>query len=140
LTTFKGLALFASGPHSFTIAREGQLLVSEAFDTPPAPGSRYLGLLELRIDIGGRLIAADESALWSLRDAITAQLLHPPAPGLLVDPRGRAFADMSLVRFAPRGPAQRGRMHSLAYTARFVRFRQYPQDQTEAPSDHTHGA
>jgi hypothetical protein len=34
---------------------------------------------------------------------------------------------MSFVRFAPLGPIDRGRVCSLAYSARFLRFRQYPQ-------------
>jgi hypothetical protein len=127
MTTFKGLTLFGSGPHRFSVARQGQLLLSEAFESPPLAGSRYSGPVELRVEITGRLVAASEPALWALRDAITAQLLDPPAPGLLIDPHGRTFADMSFVRFAPLGPIDRGRVCSLAYSARFLRFRQYPQ-------------
>jgi hypothetical protein len=126
-TTFKNLELFSSGPHRLSVARQGQALMSELFDNPPAPGTRYIGLVELRITITGRLIAADEAALWVLRDAITAQLLHPPIPGMLVDLHGRAWADMSFIRFQPAESTDRGRLVSLAYTARFLRFRQYPQ-------------
>lgn len=127
MSTFKNLPLFASGPHRFAVARQGQALVSELFDSPPAPGTRYIGLVELRISITGRLIAQSESGLWTLRDAITAQLLDPPEPGTLIDHHGRAWTDMSFVRFTTAPQTDRGRTHSIAYTALFLRFRQYPQ-------------
>lgn len=127
-STFKGLDLFGSGPHRFSVAREGQAMQSELFENPPAPGTRYIGLVELRVTITGRLVAASESALWTIRDAITAQLLDPPVPGTLIDHHGRTWTDMSFVRFIPADRTDRGRVRSLAYTARFTRFRVYPQE------------
>lgn len=127
MSTFKALSLFDSGPHRFAVDREGQALLSELFDFPPQSGSRYVGLFELRIIITGRLIASTESALWSLRDSVTAQLLDPPEPGTLIDHHGREWPDMSFVRFTPGDRTDRGRQHSLAYTATFLRFREYPQ-------------
>jgi hypothetical protein len=126
-SSFKGLDLFGSGPHRFAVRRQGQALTSELFETPPAPGTNYHGPVELDILISGRLVAASESALWTLRDAITAQLLDPPAPGTLIDLHARTWADMSFVRFTPAPATDRGRVHTLRYTARFLKFREYPQ-------------
>lgn len=127
MSSFKSLDLFGSGPHRFAIAREGQALQSELFTDPPDSGTRYLGPVELQVTITGRLIAADEAGLWTLRDAITAQLLDPPAPGTLIDLHGRSWPDLSFVGFTPADRTDRGRTISLAYEARFVRFREYPQ-------------
>jgi hypothetical protein len=131
-STFKGLNLFGSGPHRFSVWRQGQALQSELFLVPPMPGTRYLGLVELRVTVQGRLVAPSETALWALRDAITAQLLDPPEPGTLLDLHGRAWMDMSFVRFRPGDRTDRGRVRSLAYTAQFLRFRQYPQSEDES--------
>ncbi len=126
-SSFKGLDLFGAGPHRFALRREGQAMSSELFSAIPESGTLYHGLVELDITVTGRLAAADESALWVLRDAISAELLDPPAPGTLIDPHGRTWNDMSFVRFTPAPITDRGRVHSLAYTARFLKFRQYPQ-------------
>ncbi len=127
MSSFKSLDLFGSGPHRFAVSRQGQAVTSELFDSPPAPGSHYRGLVELEIVITGRLVAATESDLWTLRDAITDQLLDPPAPGTLIDHHAREWDGMSFVKFTPGGPPDRGRTVSLAYEARFLKFRVYPQ-------------
>jgi hypothetical protein len=126
-SSFKSLDLFGSGPHRFSVRRQGQALTSELFQAAPLPGTRYWGLVELGIIVRGRLIAASESALWTLRDAITAELLDPPTPGTLIDLHGRTWTDMSFVRFTPSLTTDRGRVHTLSYEARFLRFREYPQ-------------
>src|SRR6185436_3185706 len=114
-SSFKSLDLFGSGPHRFAVARQGQALTSELFATTPNSGTRYLGLVELQVIVTGRLVASDENALWTLRDAVTAQLLDPPAPGTLIDLHGRTWADMSFVGFSAGDRADRGRVVSLAY-------------------------
>lgn len=126
-SSFKSLDLFGSGPHRFSVAAQGQALSSEIFLPIPAAGTLYHGLVELKVTVAGRLIAASEPGLWALRDAITAQLLDPPAPGTLIDLRGRAWPDMSFVKFTPEGRTDRARGTSLAYEAQFLRFRVYPQ-------------
>ena len=126
-SSFKGLNLFGSGPHRFALAHQGQALSSELFEPTPASGSLYRGLTELQVVITGTLIAASESALWTLRDAITDQLLDPPEPGTLIDLHGRTWADMSFIKFTPADRTNRGRVVSLAYEARFLKFRVYPQ-------------
>lgn len=126
-SSFKGLDLFGSGPHRFAVGRQGQAMTSELFAVPPASGSRYLGLVELEVTVVGRLVAASEAALWALRDAITVELLDPPGPGTLIDHHGRSWADLSFVGFTPADRTDRGRVVSLAYQARFLKFREYPQ-------------
>jgi|ERR1043165_7783286 hypothetical protein len=126
-SSFKSLDLFGSGPHRFAVARQGQALESELFQSPPNSGTRYLGPVELQVIVIGRLISSDEAGLWTLRDAITAQLLDPPSPGALVDLHGRSWADMSFVGFIAADRTDRGRQVSLSYEARFIKFREYPQ-------------
>jgi hypothetical protein len=126
-SSFKSVDLFGSGPHRFAVARRGQAISSELFDSPPQPGSHYYGLIELEVAVTGRLVAASESALWALRDAIAAQLLDPPEPGTLVDLHARSWPDLSLISFTPADRTDRGRAVSLAYEAKFRKFRVYPQ-------------
>lgn len=126
-SSYKSLDLFGSGPHRFALARQGQALTSELFATPPAPGTRYLGLVELQVNVTGRLAAADEAGLWALRDAVTDQLLEDPVPGTLIDLHGREWENMSFVGFVAADRTDRGRIVSIAYEAKFVRFREYPQ-------------
>ena len=121
-SSFKGLDLFGSGPHRFAAAKRGQLVLShlalDVFDAGSAP----LGLLELDLIVRGRLVAASESDLWTLRDSVTAQLLHPPTPGTLVDLHGRTWADMSFISVQESDRVDRGRAWSVEYTAVFRRF------------------
>ena len=126
MSTYKGLHLFGPGPHRFTEGPRAEVTDSELFLSPPNSGSRYIGPAELAVIVTGRLVAATEADLWGAVDAIAAQVIDPPAPGLL-DAGPRSWSDMSFVRFDPADRVDRGREVSLAYTARFLRFRQYPQ-------------
>ena len=126
-SSYKNLDLFSSGPHRFHERRRGQTLATELSLGIPTSGTRYLGPLELSVEVRGTLIAGSEAALWTLRDAITAQLLDPPAPGALKDHHNHQWTDMSFVRFEPEAPVNRGRQWSLAYRALFIDFKTYPQ-------------
>lgn len=126
-SSFKSLDLFGSGPHRFAIARQGQALQSELFSTPPGPGTSYFGLVELQVIVTGRLVAADDAALWALRDAITDELLEDPVPGTLIDLHGREWEDLSFVGFVAADRTDRGRVVSMGYEAKFVKFHEYPQ-------------
>jgi hypothetical protein len=126
-SSFKSINLFGSGPHRFAESATSEVLQSELFQSIPNSGSQYIGLGELAVVVTGRLIASGESALWTLLDAIKAQVIDPPAPGTLVDTHGRSWSTMSLVRVTPGDRVDRGRVWSLAYEARFLRFREYPQ-------------
>jgi hypothetical protein len=125
-SSYKGIELFASGPHRFAEGRLGQVLVSELGELPPAPGTKWIGLGETQVFVTGRLVASSESALWAARSTITAQLLDPPTPGTLADGLGRTWLTMSFVQFRAADRIERGRVWSLSYRARFIRFRVAP--------------
>lgn len=127
MSTYKGIDLFGSGPHRLAEGKRGQALLPELFETPPGPGTRYLGLVELEVVVTGRLVAASDEALFDLVDAVSAQVIDPPAPGTLASGGKRSWEDMSFVSFAPADRVDRGRGVSLGYVARFLKFRQYPQ-------------
>ena len=126
MSTYKGLDLFGSGPHRFAEGPHAQALASELFLPTPGPGTRYLGLVELEVTVRGRLVGGSEKDLQDALDSIAAQVIHPPAPGTL-DSDQRSWDDLSFVAFTPADRTDRGRTHSLAYTARFLKFREYPQ-------------
>ena len=129
---FNSLGLFNSGPHRFSHRAIGELVVPNTALNPTLPGSIAAGPLELVVIVTGRLVASSESGLWTLRDAIAAQLTDPPTVATLIDHHGRTWNDMSFVRFEPLEPSSgaagsagrtdRGRVRSLAYRATFVRF------------------
>lgn len=126
MSSFKSLPLFSSGPHRFALEPQGQLVIPKLRLGIQLSGSGWLGLEELTIAITGRLIAASESALWTLRDAITAQLIEPPTPGTLIDNTGRSFTQMSFITFEEADRTDRNRVYSLGYVARFRRFNDTP--------------
>jgi hypothetical protein len=119
---YHALPLFSSGPHRFAERRQGQVALLGPAQDPPAPGSIPLGLGELDVAVTGRLVAADDEALWLLRDAISAQITDPPTPAALEDHHGRQWDDMCLLSFTPADRTDRGRTVSLAYIAIFRRF------------------
>lgn len=125
MSTYKSLNLFP-GPHRFALEYQGQLVVPKLRLGIQLSGSGWLGLEELTVRITGRLVASSQSALWSLRDAIAAQLVEPPTPGTLVDNSGRTFTQMSFISFEEADRTDRGRTFSLAYVARFRRFNDTP--------------
>lgn len=120
-STFKSLSLFA-GPHRFAVARQGQLIISDLALGGFGPNTYPLGLVELEVVVTGRLVASSEAGLWTLRDALTAQLLDPPSPGTLVDAHGRTWEGMSFHSYTEGDRTDRGRVRSIAYEARFRRF------------------
>ncbi|MBX3364466.1 MAG: hypothetical protein KF866_06855 [Phycisphaeraceae bacterium] len=121
-TSYKSLGLFNSGPHRVSVGSQGQVILSEVAVGGFGPGSIPLGLGEPEVRVTGRLAASSEAGLWALRDEIVGQLVHPPTPGEFVDHHGRTFAEMSFIRFIEGDRTDRGREHTLAYTAVFRRF------------------
>ena len=122
-SSFKAKNLFGSGPHRFSIMPEGVFVASNT-DIPgkPTAGSTALGQVELEIRVTGRLVADDEAGLWTLRDAITAELVYPtPAgtAGTLIDLHERTWTSMKFSAFEPLGLTDRGRKTSLKYRAVF---------------------
>src|SRR5262249_24971703 len=121
-STFKSLPLFNSGPHRFALAPQGEYVLLNARVSPSTPGSTPIGPLELVITITGRLIAASEAALWTLRDAIPPQLTDPVQTGTLIDHHGRTWTDMSFITFKEDARTDRARVVSMGYIATFIRF------------------
>ena len=122
-STFDGLGLFNPGPHRFAQLGQGESLVANfVLGSGPPNGSTPRGLKELDVVVSGRVVAGSEGALWGQRDAIVAQLQHPPVTGVLVDHHGRTWAGMSFVGFEEGAQTDRGRTVSLSYRAVFRRF------------------
>ncbi len=88
------------------------------------PGTYPYGLLELDVLVTGRLVAANDAALWVLRDAIVGALQPFPTPGTLNDLHARSWTGMSFIRYEEQETVDRGRVVSLGYVATFRRFLQ----------------
>lgn len=126
MSSFKSKDLFGSGPHRFALGKQGQLnWANTRFDVFD-PGTIPLGLLELDIIVKGRLIAVSEFALWTLRDAVTAELINPPTAGTLIDSTGRSWTNRSFVEYTEADRVDRGRVWSVGYTAVFRRYLTLP--------------
>ena len=121
-TSFKGLNLFGSGPHRVEHAPKGQLVTIDYFGGGSGGGSTAQGLTDPQIIVRGRLVAASESALRTLRDAVVAQLQATPTSGTLVDHHGRSWTGLSFVTYTEQGPADKGRVWSVSYEAVFQAF------------------
>ena len=116
--SYKGQAIFSSGPCRFAVGRRGVVLRPYLAIGVPAPGSEVV--------VRGRLTGTSESQLWSRRDAVVA-LLDPgvppsPDPGTLDDGAGRTWSDMMFWSYEEGETVDRGRVRSVAYTARFRRL------------------
>lgn len=121
-SSFKSIDLFNSGPHRFNIGRQGELFLPAYLTGGSGAGSTLLGLLELEVVVTGRLVATSEAGLWTLRDALTAQLAHPPVPGTLIDSHARSFAAMSFLTIQWDDRTDRNRTTSITYKAIFRRL------------------
>lgn len=124
-SSFKGKDLFGSGPHRFAQDRQGQVMLSWISLGTTQPGTVAIGLTELDVLVTGRLVAASESALWTLRDAVVAELEESPTDGTLIDLHGRAWEEMTFIDFREGDRTDRGRVHSLTYEAVFRKIREY---------------
>ncbi len=124
MSTFRNKNLFGSGPHVFSFGPRGLesqpqwRLLGDSF----SPGSGVIGALELEIVVTGRLVAASEAALWTLREAVVAEASPTLMGGTLLDNSGRTFLDMRLASYEETGGVVRGRAWSIGYAARFRRF------------------
>lgn len=122
-STFNSIGLFNSGPHRFAIGPQGESMVQNyIIGASPSHGSTPQGALELDIVVTGRLVATSESALWTIRNAIAAQLTHPPVTATLTDHHGHSWNDMSFIEFKEDDRTDRGRARSVAYRAVFRRL------------------
>lgn len=123
MSSFKGLNLFGSGPHTFRCGPRGQLVTLD-YLSGGGSGSTAQGLTDWTIEVAGRLVANSTGALGTLRDAIIAQVeaAATPVPGTLIDNAGRSFSGLSLVRYEELGPTDHGRSVSVAYRAVFQKL------------------
>ncbi len=124
-SSFKSKDLFGSGPHRFAQDRQGQLMISWISMGSLQPGTVALGLTELDVIVTGRLVASSEAGLWTLRDAVVAELQETPTTGTLVDLHGHQWADMSFIDFREGDRTDRGRVWSMAYEAVFRKIKVY---------------
>lgn len=126
-SSFKGVDLFGSGPHRFTLGKQGQLVLPDLRFGITGPGSFPYGLLELDVIVTGRLVAADDAALWVLRDAVVGAFEATPTPGTLIDLHGRTWGGMAFIRYEEQEVVDRGRVVSIGYEAQFRDFLQLVQ-------------
>lgn len=119
MSSYKGLDLFGSGPHRVGMVRHGNLTTVAHFEGGTGAGSSSHGVFDVEIVVRGRLVAASEAALWTLRSAVRAQVAHPVSRGTFIDNAGRSWSDMSLIRYAEGPERDFGRTWSVAYEARF---------------------
>jgi hypothetical protein len=122
VSSFKGQNLFGSGPHRTAFGRQGYLLTLNFFNGQGGGGSTAQGLLDLDVFIRGRLVADSETQLWTLRDAIRAELASAPSIGTLVDTAGRSWNGMALVSYREAGRRDVGRKFTMRYEAQFRRM------------------
>lgn len=122
-SSFKGLNLFGSGPHRFSLGKQGELTLPAYLSGGSGSGTTLMGLLELDVVVVGRLVASSQAGLWTLRDAIRAQLVDPPMMGTLIDANGRVFTDMSLIWYQELERVDRGRVWSVGYKVLFRRLK-----------------
>jgi len=120
-SSFKGFDLFGSGAHRFVVGKQGRRLLSLATVSGLVTDSGTLefGDRETRVEVRGGLVAASESALWVLRDAIVAQGVSTVDSGVLEDQYGHQWSTMKLLSFEPQGAVVHGRTVSLGYVAWF---------------------
>jgi hypothetical protein len=124
MSSYGGIDLFGSGPHRFAVRPRG-------VETQPRwritgnnthAGTLPIGETELEIVVTGRLVAASEAALWTLREAVAGAASFLNGASTLVDDAGRSFADMWFVEYAEADRVDAGRVWSIGYTAVFRDF------------------
>ena len=123
-SSYGGVDLFGSGPHRFMFEPRGlaRVPLSVIASDPQVSGTHVVGDKELKIVVEGRLVSATEAGLWSLREAVALPATEAAGTATLIDDAGRSFGQMRLDEYAELGPADRGRVWSMAYRATFIRL------------------
>ncbi len=118
MSSFKGKNLFGSGPHRFTV--HGRSLRHAARPSPGGDGVQVTaqGRDARRVDQTGTLRADDVARMQAQLDAIEAEL--DGVAGELVDDRGRVYADVLMLQFAPGAIRGVGRRLALDYTIAYL--------------------
>jgi hypothetical protein len=78
-------------------------------------------LREIIVDQSGRLVAADDAALWALVDAVQSEA-EATNNRTLTDHHGRAWTGMRMILFEPGDRIDRGRVVSVAYEVRYLKW------------------
>ncbi|MHC4976130.1 MAG: hypothetical protein ACYTF7_05935 [Planctomycetota bacterium] len=121
MSSLAGNSYFDSGPHRFTTRTLGSLVVPPLTIDFLQTHHTALGTLQLVVEQRGRLIATSWDALWdqveTIRSAAETRVL-----GTLIDNHGRAWSNMTIVRFNPDNQVDVGRVYSLAYRVDYIRF------------------
>ena len=125
-SSFDSTDLFGSGPHRFHLGPFGQQIIQRTTLDPGQAGTQAIGPLDADIRVRGRLVADDDSALWSLINTIAAKLTDPPTVANLNDLHGHSFKDFAFISFTPADRIDRGSKVSMAYEARFIHFGGWP--------------
>jgi len=119
-STFAGLSLFDSGPHRFTPRTMGRIWLPPLTIDELQETTLVLDVpRELVIVQRGRLVAADDAALWGQVDVIRGHA-EAALTGALVEASGRAWADVTLLGFTAGEQVDRGRRVSLGYSAVYI--------------------
>lgn len=121
MSSYKGDDLFGSGPHRFAFGEQGYLATLDFYFGGSGGGSTIQGPRDTDIVVRGRLVASNEAALWTLRNAIRGQITDPAVSGTLVDGAGRSWVNMVLVSYREADRRDRGRVFSQRYEAVFRR-------------------
>ncbi len=125
MSSFKGRNIFGSGPHRFAVGKQGQQTLPALYFQVIAPATTPIGLVELEVVVKGRLVASSDAGLWTLRDAVVAELENVPSPGTLVAADGRSWSEMTFIGYVEEDRVDRGRVRSVGYTATFRRFQSF---------------
>lgn len=120
MASFHSFNFDTLGPHRLAIGGVGRAW-EWPYGNSGLPFTDDLGPRELVITQTGRLVASTEPALWATINALRAAA-ELPRNATLVGPAGQAWSDMTLMRFTPQGPIDRGRTFSLAYTLLYIRI------------------
>ena len=122
--TYDGDALSSSGPARWAIRPRG-IDSQPTWRTPrnsTHSGTLPSRQLELELVVTGRLVAATEAALWTLREAVADAAVFANGAATLVDDRGRSFPDMWFIEYAEGDRVEKGRVWSVGYTASFRNY------------------
>ena len=122
MVKFDGVDVCGGGPTRLTLGPAGEYLLERARVDPYASGSQPIGPLEMRLIVTGRLVASDDESLGELVESVRQLLTDPPSAFEVTDRAGRAWEQMSFVRFEPTGPVEYGRQASMGFRAELVRF------------------
>lgn len=113
--TYRGVGIFSSGPHR-VVAGPRELSIVPNFQLNlPGAGSTIIGISDWEVVIEGRLVAATDAALRTLREVFVDLIADPTISGELVTPDGFSYVSLYFTGYEETGPVARGRTKSIGY-------------------------